>query len=349
MNLKVPSLKTVAEAVGVSTTTVSNAYNRPEHLSTEVRERIFRVARELGYAGPHPVARSLRRGRSGAIGMLLTFQLSHAFRDPYCVQLLTGVSEVAERSRTGLLLIPVVPTLGATAEEIRASVQAASDALVDGVIADGMDGDHPALRAFADRGVPIVRTLDEPGVRCVLIDERAAGYQIGQHLAGLGHRQVTVVVDYAGPPERGLAGPDEHDLYPYVRLRLAGIRDGLGAGARISLIGAGRSSVASGRGAAEVLLRHRRPSAVACTSDVLALGVLEVLGERGIAAGSAVSVTGFDDIPAAAAAGLTTIRQPIREKGQLLGRMLLDPGYPDRRVELTTQLVVRASTGPRER
>ncbi|HEY6596391.1 MAG TPA: LacI family DNA-binding transcriptional regulator, partial [Asanoa sp.] len=63
-----PTLRTVADAVGVSRSTVSNAYSRPDQLSPDLREKIFEAARRLGYAGPDPAARSLRRGRVGAIG-----------------------------------------------------------------------------------------------------------------------------------------------------------------------------------------------------------------------------------------------------------------------------------------
>ena len=65
------TLATVAEALGVSAMTVSNAYNRPEKLSPELRERVFAVAEELGYPGPHATARSLRRGRTSALGVVL--------------------------------------------------------------------------------------------------------------------------------------------------------------------------------------------------------------------------------------------------------------------------------------
>ncbi len=80
-------------------------------------------------------------------------------------------------------------------------------------------------------------------------------------------------------------------------------------------------------------------------SDVLAFGAFDALKERGLRAGVDVSVTGFDDLPAAGEAGLTTVRQPIREKGQLMARMLLEPDFDQRRIELPTQLVIRASTG----
>jgi len=73
---------------------------------------------------------------------------------------------------------------------------------------------------------------------------------------------------------------------------------------------------------------------------------MQAVRRRGLAPGHDISVTGFDDIPAADAAGLTTVRQPIREKGRMLGRMLLDPTYTDERVVLPTELVIRSSTGP---
>ena len=81
-------------------------------------------------------------------------------------------------------------------------------------------------------------------------------------------------------------------------------------------------------------------------SDVLALGVLRALEQRRLIPGRDISVTGFDDIPLAEPSGLTTMQQPIRERGRLMGRMLLDPSYPETRVVLPTKLVVRASTGP---
>ena len=101
------TLRTVAEACGVSVSTVSNAYNKPDQLSAEARQRILETAKELGYAGPNPAARTLRSQRAGAIGLLFTEQLSYAFSDPYSVGMLAGLSEVAEQFRTGLLLVPL--------------------------------------------------------------------------------------------------------------------------------------------------------------------------------------------------------------------------------------------------
>lgn len=345
-----PGLKTVAEAIGVSVATVSNAYNKPDHLSAALRDRIFAAARELGYAGPDPAARSLRSGRSGAIGVLSTVQLSYAFTDPYCAEFLAGVAEVAERHRTSMLLIPLAPRTVSSDEEVRQSVEAVRNAVIDGVVIDGIDDGHPALRVVTDRGLPRVRSTEEPGGRCVLIQDRAAVASVGAHLAGLGHRDVAVVAASICAPGRISPDADDSMLYPYARLRLAGLRDGIGAGARVSVVAAGPNQADSARAAAELILRQRPcPTAIVATSDVLALGVLAALGERGAEPGVDVSVTGFDDIPAAAAAGLTTVRQPIREKGRLMGRMLLDPSMRERRIVLPAQLIARASTGPASR
>ena len=76
------TLASLAAELGVSRTTVSNAYNRPDQLSAPLRERVLEAARRLGYPGPDPVARSLRTRRAGAVGLLLTEELSYAFRDP---------------------------------------------------------------------------------------------------------------------------------------------------------------------------------------------------------------------------------------------------------------------------
>src|SRR4051794_12164929 len=91
-----PTLATLAEALGVSRMTVSNAFNRPDQLSPELRERVLTKAQELGYSGPNPVARTLSRGRTGSIGVILDAPLTLAFSDPAAVQMLHGVAAVCE-------------------------------------------------------------------------------------------------------------------------------------------------------------------------------------------------------------------------------------------------------------
>src|ERR1700743_868784 len=85
------TLASLAAELGVSRTTVSNAYNRPDQLSPELRRRVLETARRLGSPGPDPVARSLRTRKAGAVGVLLTETLAYAFRDPAAVGLLEGL------------------------------------------------------------------------------------------------------------------------------------------------------------------------------------------------------------------------------------------------------------------
>lgn len=342
------TMKSVAAAVGVSMSTVSNAYNRPEQLSAALREQIFSAARELGYSGPDAAARTLRGRRAGAIGLLLTEELSYAFSDPFAVGLLAGLSEVAERTRTGLLLIPL-PRFepGADAQAIRESVETVRNAVVDGVAAYCVDANHPALEVISSRGLPFAHSDDDFPGRRVVIDEFAATHRVGVHLAQLGHTEIAMVVDCGRATTTPCEITDTSVLYNNARQRVRGLRAGLGAHAELTVVSGGHNSVESGIAAAELVLDRRDPpTAIAAAGDVLALGVLEAMRRRGLVPGRDISVTGFDDIPAAASAGLTTVRQPIRTKGQLLGRMLLDPSYTEERVVLPTELVIRSSTGP---
>jgi DNA-binding LacI/PurR family transcriptional regulator len=112
------------------------------------------------------------------------------------------------------------------------------------------------------------------------------------------------------------------------------------------IISGGHNSIESGATATLWLLDHDRiPTAIVGLSDVLALGALRALASRGLSVPAEVSVCGFDDIAAAQAATLTTVHQPIREKGQHVGRLLIDPESQPRQVLLPVNLVTRATTG----
>jgi DNA-binding LacI/PurR family transcriptional regulator len=348
-----PTLQTVAQAVGVSRSTVSNAYSNPDQLSAELRERIFEVARRIGYPGPNPAARTLRRGRAGAIGVLFTDSLPYAFTDPYAVQFLRGVSVAAERYDSGLLLVPL-------AGDEKAGVHAVQNAAVDGFCIYCVPGWHWAMSAIRSRGLPILTSQelddDPPDALFVGIEERAAARAAAAHLVALGHRRVAVLSDHVLTERvNGLVtiGSPEEVRYYTAGERLRGFRDAFAevgvAWTDITVLGAVANSRDDGaRAAAYALDRADRPTAILATSDLLALGVLDALAVRGLRAGHDVSVTGFDDIPDAGAAGLTTIRQDPIERGRRSGELLLDPPEDParRRVLLPTELVVRASTGP---
>jgi DNA-binding LacI/PurR family transcriptional regulator len=112
-------------------------------------------------------------------------------------------------------------------------------------------------------------------------------------------------------------------------------------------ISGGHYSIESGTTATSWLLDHDPiPTAIVALSDVLALGALQALRRRGLQIPADMSVCGFDDITAAQAANLTTVHQPIRDKGQHVGRLLIDPESQPRQVLLPISLIDRSTTGP---
>jgi len=187
------------------------------------------------------------------------------------------------------------------------------------------------------------------------IDDRRATRSVTEHVLTLGHRQVAVLTDrlrpdgYEGPVD---AAREAGATFHIGRQRLAGYRDALGA-AGIAWDGVAKHEGPNDREAGARLARtalaaEPPPTALLAATDQLALGAMRAAAELGLDVPGDVSVTGFDDAPAAAPAGLTTLRQPLREKGEVAARLLaeLAAGAPPRRVMLPVELVVRASTGP---
>ncbi|MEV8374673.1 LacI family DNA-binding transcriptional regulator [Kribbella sp. NPDC056861] len=340
------TLKTVAQAAGVSPSTVSNAYNKPDQLSAAVRERILATAQELGYAGPDASARALRSGKAGSVGVLFTSQLSYAFSDPYAVGFLAGLAEIAEEFATSLLLMPVSST------DVRSGTNAVRQAAIDTAAIFCVDRGHPALEVLKNRGIPTVSTQRGHDLAdgWVAINELDAAAAMGEHLSRLGHRDVVVLVDNheaigGRPIELDLDRIDCDDC----SLRIQGLRKTM-PDAQFRVVSGGHNAFDSGLAAASwVLDSQDRPTAIAGLSDVQALGAIEAMKARGLVPGRDLTVTGFDDIPAAEVAGLTTVRQPIKDKGRAVGRLLLDPGETQRHITLPTELVVRSSSGPAPR
>jgi DNA-binding LacI/PurR family transcriptional regulator len=365
------TLQTIADRVGVSRTTVSNAFSRPDQLKEELRQRIMEVAEELDYPGPNPAARTLRRGRAGVIGVVFTEALSYAFADSYAVGFLRGLARVAEQSGTGLHLIGW-PSPGVAEEVI-------GDAVVDGFCLFSPEG-HPLVETVLRRRLPVV-TVDHPyvpGVPFVGIEDRLAAREVATYLLSLGHRRIAIVAaqpmaaqpvrarPMATRPRTALAGragtegvPDWLDVdlsgehrFGAGRARLAGYHDacekaGL-AWKDVPLHRTTNDREVARRAAGQLLDLRPRPTAVIAATDEIAFGVMDVAAQRGIDIPGELSVVGFDDVPAAEPAGLTTVRQPITAKGTTAGRLLLEPSRHDPApcVLMDHHLVVRRSTAP---
>jgi DNA-binding LacI/PurR family transcriptional regulator len=343
-----PTLADVAARIGVSRTTVSNAYNRPNQLSPALREKVLAAAGELGYTGPDPMARGLRRGTTGTLGLVFDQPLTYAFTDPAASLFLRGLATGLEEHAQALTLIPRMP------EGAERSAELVRSALVDGYMMFCTAGDDPRFAAVRTRGLPfvLVEYDDDPGAALVQIDDEAGATLAARHLVDLGHRDVAIVSGYEAGLRTGpeaLAGSRFHVQSG----RLRGWRAGLEAGgvdwSGVTVSGAGGSDAAGGaRAAAALLDRADRPTAILALSDVQALGVIAAAAERGIEVPRDLSVVGFDDIPQAAAAtpALTTVSQPHEEKGRAAVRLLVSGARPEDSVRLECHLVVRASTAP---
>jgi len=324
------TLQSIADQVGVSRMTVSNAFSRPDQLSSDLRERILAVAAELGYSGPDPAARSLATGTSGAIGVLWTQPLRLALSDAVTARFLGAVAD--ELSRDGLALTMLPPTVPA------------HDVAMDGAIAYSCVPDAPSVDWLRRRGVPVVGVdmVWDDGVR-VTIDDRGGARAAAGHLVELGHTRVAILT-----PQ--IEGPDlvRHHV---AAERLAGWLEGLG-GVK-PLISFVRVFGDNRTGIIELLHRHR-PTAVLCISDLVAADVLAAVTELNWEVPAQLSVVGFDDHPVAAGLGLTTVRQNVDAKGRAAAQALrqtlahrADPSAPEPvDVELPVELVVRQSTGP---
>ena len=348
------TLQTIAEHLGVSRTTVSNAYNRPDQLGDDLRKRILEAASRLGYRGPDAAGRMLRTGRMGAIGLLFTEDLRFVFTDPDTTQFMRGVAETSALTGTGLTLLPV--PFGVDVTET-----AVASAAVDGYLVFSVADGHPALEMILRRGTPVV-VVDEPDLgdatSFVGVDDRAGAKMAAKHLLDLGHRRLGVLLGRLAMD--GSSGPLgrqrlQQATVRVARERMAGYEDAVtdvGLDPE-SLVGweAGGNDPDAGRCAVlEMLEAHPDITALLCFSDQLAIGAAQAGERAGRSIPEQLSIVGFDDIPRAANwdPPLTTIRQPLVDKGRVAAEILLqeiaDGGRG--RIELPIELVVRGSTAP---
>ena len=257
--------------------TVSNAYNRPEKLSPELRERILAKADELGYGGPNVLARSLRRGKTGVLGVVLGEALTYAFEDPASVEWLRGLAGAG----IALHLVPATGGVGDAA--------LVNDAAVDAFLLYSVPDGHPLVEAVLRRRVPVV-VQSGPQLDAypfVAIDERA---------------------------DRPLR-PDVPS-HRVTRGRLQGY--GVTVGREVQL-----NDRAHGEAAAGLLLDGPEPpTGLLCMSDELAIGALRAAAARGITVPGQLSVVGWDDTQDGRRAGLTTVRQSLRDQGRLCAELI---------------------------
>ena len=347
------TLLDVAEAARVSKSTVANVFNRPERVRPELRSHVEEVARQLGFAGPDARGRLLSSGKAHAIGLVPSGEgIAWVFDDPYMRTFLGGVAEVCQARHVALQLIDGHGEAGADA--IRRAV-------VDGLILHTVDQVR-AIDPGLKRKLPVVvmEATDDLDVSAVSIDDRGGAMMLARHLVGLGHRRFVVATltrGYIAPVlHRPTGGPRQLvSAHRVDEERLAGVAEALAeAGLSIHdmpLVEAWGSEAERrlyGSGAALILDNLGEATAVIALGGDIALSTLAEAQARGIDVPGALSVAGFDDPPAAAAAGLTTIAAPVAESARVAARLLFS-GEAPRHVQLPVKLEVRGSTAPPKR
>jgi LacI family transcriptional regulator len=323
----------IAQAAGVSQTTVSRVLGGSNLVTAETRDRVLRVLERYGYQ-PNAIAQAMVTGRTATIGVVVA-----GFTNPFYPELLEAIGKAIEDSGYRMTLW----SSGEASEP--AAIDAISQRLIDGVIFTGAVANSPALREATKGDAPFVllnRHVD--GVRCdtVTTDNVNGGRAAAEHLLSLGHRSLGVI---GAAPELSTA-----------RERERGFREVLDANGLTYWADTGQPSFSLGWEAIqELAAMPEPPSGVFCMNDIAAIGVLCGARQAGIAVPEELSVLGFDDIDMAQweAFNLTTVRQPIAEMAQIAVRFLHsrieDPQRTPRHRSLEARVILRDTTAPPRR
>ena len=330
------SIRDVAERAQVSVGTVSNVLNRPDTVGAATRERVRSAIAELGFVR-NESARHLRAGSSRTIGLVVL-----DIANPFFTDMARAVEDVA--SAQGLAVIFCNSDHDAGREA--GYLDLLTEQRVQGVLITPTEELSPGLDVLRGRGVPVVlvdRRAPAPGQCSVAVDDVLGGRLAADHLLERGHRRIAFVGGSSGLPQM----MERHAGV------VAAVRETCGDDDALTVLSPSSLTVAGGREAAESIIgtpATRRPTAVLCANDLLALGVLQEMVRHGFAVPDDMAIVGYDDIDFAAAAAvpLTSVRKPRYELGRRAAELLLEEAAGDGHVHqqpvLEPVLVVRESS-----
>ncbi len=331
----------VAELAGVSRSTVSFVLNDVPgmRISEETRQRVLEAARTLDYH-PDATARRMVTGRTQVIGFVLRQTTDQVYADHLLPRVLSGVSRAASALGYHVLLEPIAPD-----DHSGAYMRLIRERHVDGIILSGPRFDDQELLKVEAEGARVVLLGQLPNTNIPFVDvDNVGGARLAtSHLLGLGHRRVALITN--APP-----------AYTASVDRLAGYREALSsAGLPFdeALVRYGEFTPLSGQAAMEALLTEGSPpTAVFVASDVVALGALRAIRQRGLSVPDDVALVGFDDIPLAEHIDppLTTVHLAAAGLGwgaaDLLIRLIMaEDEVRQPTIILETELVIRESCG----
>jgi LacI family transcriptional regulator len=337
MTPKSVGIRDVARRAGVSLGTVSHVLNHPERVSTVTRERVRDAIEELGFVRNGSAAR-LRASSSNAVGLVVLDA-----GNPFFADVSRGVEEVMEQHG----FIVMVCSSDANPQREQRHLRFLEEQRVAGVLITPTTARSAATRlsALRKRGVAIV-LVDEPVRRSdqcsVAVDDVRGGELAGEHLVAIGRRRIVYVT---GPPDVRQLEDRRAGLVDAVERSSAG-----GERVTVEVMRLPAVNSRAGHRAVDELL-SLRPDAVFCGNDLVALGMMRGLAERGVAVPSDIALVGFDDIEFAGMSGipLTTVRQPAVGIGQAAAQLLIEEctseSHEHRQVIFQPELVVRRSSG----
>nr|MCW2728341.1 LacI family transcriptional regulator [Aeromicrobium sp.] len=324
-----PTIYDVAREAGVATSTVSRAFSSPNRVSASTREHVLAVASRLGYR-PNPHARALLSGRHHTVAMVVS-----DITNPHYFELIRGAEMRARASEYTLVLVNAEESPRLEWDQIQRLAPA-----VDGFVLAASRLPDENLRQIADQRPLVLMNRELRGHASVVLDHVRGCHQIVEHLASLGH---TDLVYLGGPRNSWMAATR------WGALRSAALALGIGA----RRIGPFTPKVTQGGAAADAAI-NSGATAVVAHNDLLAIGVVQRLAQRGVRVPDDVSVVGFDNIFAAdlCTPSLTTLGGPHADVGRAAVEILLQAagttrGLDPPQVVLPTELVLRGSSGAR--
>lgn len=332
------NLDDIAKKAGVSRATVSRVINNKAYVNDVTRRRVMEVIEREGFT-PNPAARMLVTRQTRTIGIVIPYMPSGIFDEArYFSALLQGITQVTQERDYSVLL-----WLGQSNDSKNEFYKRISQSrMVDGVLLTSIPADDPLQRRLLDNKVPFVlaeRSVSFPDeTSYVTIDNISAMHDVLNHLVGLGRRRIGTITG-------SMNHPDGQE-------RLEGFKQALAANGLAfcpELVVEGDFGLECGYKGMMKLL-EQDVDAVFAGSDITAVGALQAINEAGKRVPEDIALIGFDDLPTAVSVvpQITTMRQPIAQKGAEATTLLLDmiegKLKEPRHIILPTELVVRGST-----
>ena len=330
------TLQNIADISGFSITTVSRALAGYSDVSERTRQKIQKIADDLGYI-PNEIARSLQSQKSNSIGMV--FPMAEDFSNSFFMELIAGVAHALSHYHYDLLLSAKLPG----EQELKDYQRLVTGSRVDGIIVARTLVNDPRIEYLQSRNFPFVVSGHDDNATYPYIDVDGfdAFYKLTRHFIDLGHRHIAII---NGPLD-----------FSFANRRYEGYQQALAdydipfdpayvVESDMTKFGGIESTI-------RLLECQHPPTAIIACNDLMALGSMQALRQNDLTPGLDVAIGGFDDLPLAEAEDppLTTIRQPIQNIGHQLVDMLIaiirDKPLVSRQILIEPELIIRESSG----